>query len=251
MTAQAIALNGKTIASILQDPLNRDLLNSLRMFSEAAARYGLEIQVSSEQALSKLPEIPDPRKIMIKEHFDLWRRWIEPQNGEIGPIRIDREREIGFAKKALEHFGLNADESFWSTVSDGEIIEIYGPDGIQLYRSLTFFNYCGYSLLDISVHEWYVLWERPRTILEHMRSFTDDILTKPVGVTRMPFPRHAVREIMSTGLTHVFKPRAFVQDFMYMGSLHRHPLAPARGTICTSRVSLIAEGAEALNIEFV
>jgi hypothetical protein len=131
------------------------------------------------------------------------------------------------------------------------VIEIYGHDMIQLYRSLTFFQYCGYSLLDISVFEWYVLWERPRMVVDKMIDYAKVYLTTKHPTAKFDVPRHVLRETMDTGLTSPFNVRACIVDFKNIASLSKGLSPEPGGFICTATGEIIAEGSDALNIQFV
>ena len=159
--------------------------------------------------------------------------------------------ERNCAERALDSCGLKAHEDFWKTFGDDQIIEIYGLDMIQLYRGFNFYKYCGYSLLDISVFEWYVLWERPRKVIEQMAQQTNYVIENCFPVYRLQLPRHVLRETHNTGLTDLFTPRACIAEFLNMGALTKDFTTGSQGFICTAHGELIAEGPEAMHFDFI
>jgi hypothetical protein len=136
-------------------------------------------------------------------------------------------------------------------LEDGHVIEIYGEEMIQLYRSLSFFNYCGYSLLDISINEWFVLWERPKQVIQAMNDHVREAFSQNIDAKKLQIPRHVLRETMNTGDTVPFVPRACLVEFQYIGSLRKSPLGNPCAFICSASGEVIATGSEAMSIAFV
>lgn len=235
---------------VLEDPLNRRLLETLVRFAEKIRPLGYDVPVSSRASLARLGETSPEKKRQIAESFDLWLGWIDPE--EDGVSRPEKS-EKAFLQRALEHYGLHVDDEFWTTFTEDQFVQIYGEDMIQLYRSLNFFRVCGYSLLDISVFEWYVLWDRPSRIMDEMIRSAQGALETYVAVKKLEAPRHVLRETYDTGLSDMFVPRASLVDFCHVASLTKSPIrgSTPRGFICTSLGHIIATGEEALRIQFV
>lgn len=228
-----------------------ELINKLQLFSEILKVYGYQVQATSPKALAKLPEISEEKKYELIKYFDNWTSWVRPEDSSSSIIQIDNERELGFLQKAIDFYEIDIDDRFMSTIGEDDVTEIYGPNMIQLYRSLRFFKYCGYSLLDISVFEWFVLWERPKLIVEKMMKDTQQIVESGQTLHKVKIPRHVLRETYNSGNTEHFIPRACVIDFQYMGSILSRKDRNPCGVIVTARGETIAEGSDALNIEFV
>lgn len=239
------------LASVAARPnrLDTQIIETLTECSSVFARFGIQVPATSPVSLERLAELGDAEKTKVLDGWRLWLGWAQPIVNEQGSMEVNREQERRFAEKALEHFGLHPKNEFWDMLKDGQIIEIYGHDMIQLYRSLSFFKFCGYSLLDISVHEWYVLWDRPKRALELLVDHAKKALAGGVAVEPFSTPRHIVREGFMTGLPDI-KPRAYLAEFKHIGSLVDHLGRPA-GFICTSDGEFLAEGDEAFTIQFV
>ncbi|MEN0058358.1 MAG: hypothetical protein AAGB31_05950, partial [Bdellovibrio sp.] len=126
-----------------------------------------------------------------------------------------------------------------------------GEDMVQLYRSTNFFDISGYSLLDLSVNEWYVLYERPRRIMDVMQEKAMHFFKNSLPTQRFEVARHVMREKCEIGTSEPFIPRAVMVDFQNMACLKRNPLGKAVGLIVTCRAEIIAAGDESLKIQFV
>jgi|GEM_PF-1600670 len=244
-------LNNKQIAKdVLVDPHNLNLLHALSEFALTLARYGIHVQVCSKRSLKRLPELPAEFKDNVRRSFILWNEWIQPEGSAVeSGVSVNLEKQ--FLKKALKHFGFTVDDEFWNVLEKDDLVEIYGEDMVQLYRSMNFFEISGYSLLDLSVNEWFVLYERSRLVLEQINQKIAEVLKYSLPTQRFEIPRHILRERCEVGTAEPFVPRAVLVDFRHIASLKRHPLGKAQGFIVTCKAQIIAAGEESMKIGFV
>lgn len=103
-------------------------------------------------------------------------------------------------KRALDFFGLEISESAMTHIGPDDIIEVYDENSTQLYRSLNFFKTSGYSLEDLLMNEWYVLWERPQSIINKLMYVMQSILKGEKEIIPFDVPKHIVREVFQNGL---------------------------------------------------
>lgn len=234
--------------AVLKDATNRRLFDAGFRFAELLNRMGYSTQVYSESAIQKLAEVPQSKREQIASDFESWCQWIEP----LDP-RESNENEIALLKRALDKHGFEADPEFWKKIEKGQIIEFYNEDMIQLYRSFNFYAITGYTLLDISLFEWYVLWERPSHILESIGGELMESLQTHIPVKHFTTRKHLVREIFNTSHSESFKPRASLLEPIHLGSLTPKKFGSnqKKGFICTSTGEMIALGEEAKNIQFI
>jgi hypothetical protein len=234
---------------ILKDSIHQRVLQNASRFAEALKKLGYSVRVCSSASLLRLPEVSLERKIKIAEDFELWSQWID----ELDPTTSDGDMEFDLLRRALDHHGFHADEEFWKTLEKDQIVEFYGEDMVQLFRSFNFFEITGYSLLDISVFEWYKLWDRPSRVLEAVAAELKESLEVYIPVKRFLTPKHIIREIHNTGDSEPFLPRAALAEFLHLGSLASSTFTknPKKGFICSSIGEVVAIGNEAQNIQFV
>ena len=96
---------------------------------------------------------------------------------------------------ALAQFGLKlGDGDFFSILAEDDVIEIYTPQGLLLYRNFTAYKYTSYSLLDLIVYEWFELYERDRQLIDEMLNHTREILLTGTRTERFRTPPHLIRE---------------------------------------------------------
>lgn len=248
------ALNGKfefevQLSSALALEITRhiDLAHSLLLKSgyptRAYTKSAVAILLSFNQ--EKQQQVLDNAKKLIGILND-FEPEIEPEDDADEFIN-----EVALTKRALEVFGFRVKDETWEDKAKDRIIEIYSHQGVQLHRSLNFFKTCGYSLLDLCVNEWYVLWERPSKVTEQLNEIVGQVMTgAPRPNTEMPVRPHIVRETYDDGTTQPFLPRSIVVQFRDM-----FPTFNANGEICgfvvTSEARVLSIGDEALKLGFI
>lgn len=236
---------------ILNDPENTQLLMTLLDFSQKLKRYGFDVKVCTTAALMKLNEIDSAKKTEIRNYFENWGRWIEPDASETGVLEVDLEQEKVFLKRALDHYGLWIDDEFWKSMRHGQVVEIYSPNMVQLYRNIHFFQYSSFSLLEISIFEWFHLWQRPKLIQEAMMKSARAVLDKMIPILAYDVPRHVLRETKIPGVQSDHDIVACLVQFKNVGSVRRGLDRTPAGAIATSEAEIIAVGDEARQIQFV
>jgi len=229
---------------------NQSLLTIVNEFCQVLSFYGYSVTPYSSWSLRKLDETSLEKKTQIKNYLKTWMELISPEPHQL-PGAPNVDQEINFAKNALKKLDLKIDENFWKTLQREHVIEIYGAEMVQLYRSFNFFKYCGYSLLDIVLNEWFMLWERSQKVVEAMHQEVLQVMTESAPYHKVNIPRHVIRETLDTGDTQIFVPRACHVEFQYIGALRTSVLAKPSAFIVTSTGAVVARGSEAMNFGFV
>jgi hypothetical protein len=186
----------------------------------------------------------DTRK-MILQRLQSWKTILESPN-----VSLENVDEKILVDKALGYFNFNLKNHDWDNTSHDEIIEIYNLEGIQLYRSLNFFQTCGYSLLDLCVNEWFVLWERPRAVVEKISKTIEGLITGQKTNPTVEIPPHLIRETYDDGTTQPFCPRAAVVEFKNIYPAYGNS-GEIIGFVVTSKGRLISIGDDAMKMDFI
>lgn len=244
-------LKNDVVDSFSDAVLDDKVIEALNSFKKAVSYLGIDVRIASQASLAKLNEVSATKKRQICSCFQNWTLWILENYEQNKPAE---EVEKACLQRALSHYGLKASEDFWKTIGHDQIIEIYGEDMVQLYRSLNFFRITGYSLLDISVFEWYVLWDRPSKAIEETMNDAQKVINEYISVKPFEISNQVIREVYDThNEQESFVPRAILAKFVNMGSLStdKSESRVPRGFICTSTAEIIAHGEEAKKIQFI
>lgn len=240
------------IFEITNDAQNLILITSLYRYADMLKKFGFNVQPTSKKSLLKLKELSLEKKKEIYEGYNQGYKWLSPlaEQASAG-LNFSAGFERACAQAYLDPYELEADESFWKTIRSGDVIEIYGLDMKQLYRGMNFYNYSQYSLSDFAVHEWYVLWERPKRVIDQLVEAFNFVVGCKVDSHSLNISKHVLRETLNVSEEEYFKPRACLMEFATAGVLRNKSDGSVGGVICSSRGEIIAEGNEALTIDFV
>lgn len=195
--------------------LEMDIVKEVNFLAGFMSEQSLPVVPNSDSAFGKLAELPDSKKHQIFQYLKnlnyLCLNGYEPDPES--PSSEYPEKKL--VEKALSFFKLRLKNTeFWKDVQFSDLIEIYDENGYQIFRSFNFFHTCGYSLMDVLTNEWYVLWERPKFVLNAMLNCANEVLEgKRMGVTPMGVPTHIVKEIYSGTDAADFVPRSILVDF--------------------------------------
>ncbi len=233
---------------ILQDSKNVRLFEAMERFAQRVRKLGYPVETHSELSLKKVILASEEAKLKLASDFESWSEWIEP----LDPT-TPSENHLNLLMRALAKHGYEVDDEFIKTIKHDQIVEFYNEDMIQLYRSINFFEISGYTLLDMSVFEWFVLWDRPKQIRKKIAEELNESLKTYIPVKRFLTPRHVIREIYDTSNSKAFVPRVSLAEFLHLGSLRpsRFSGNSKKGFICTSYGQLLAVGEEAKTIQCI
>lgn len=231
----------------LNDGTTTQIIHLVENICKRLAVSGLVIRPFTPKALVTLYILDEVKKQNVLADLTRWHDILASCPDAITPEKID---ERTFALKALKIFNFKMKSREWEDVCNDEIIEIYNPQGIQLYRSLNFFKTCGYSILDLCVNEWYVLWERPSYVIERLHHVVSEVLAGVKKDTSLGVGPHLIRETFDDGTTQPFAPRSAIVEFRNIYPAYNNN-DEIIGFMVTSKGKVLSEGNEALKLDFI
>ncbi len=204
--------------------LDYEILSRVEEISGFLQKQGHDVAPFSNQALRKFQSFEEPRKAKAVDQLSRLNQLLQgsmnPFEKELPPVS-EIHPEKHFVEAALKFYDLKLRDDFWKTVEPHDILEIYNDEGIQVFRTFNFFTSSSYSLTDLLVNEWYVLWERPKFVLKRIFEYSNGILSGEMkGVIKMDIPKHVVKEISSASEELVgFTPRSTLVEFRHICAL--------------------------------
>lgn len=197
----------------LQDPVNQRLLRAVVRFAEQLERLGYSVRAYSDLAIQSLADTSLSKREKIAIGFEDLCEWTK-----ILSSNNLQENEVSLLMRALDKHGFEADEEFLRVIGKDEIIEFYNENMIQIYRSFNFYKITGYSLLDISLREWYVLWDRSKQSFESISAEVNESLVTHIPVKQFKTKAHVIRETFNASQSSQFQERAAYLTPIRLGS---------------------------------
>lgn len=209
-------------------------LSQLNVLLELAGAPPPESARQSVEAFAKLDSL---RQESILNNISTY---IEILSQEIEPPRMRPNAEVARLKSALGAFGLKAlDDGFFDLVKDEDVVEVYSPEGVQLYRNVRFCKICSYSLLDLAVNSWADLYEKPATMASRTQEAVNRVL-----VSDKTIPYDMPSFVQREKFIYSNVRRAFLVTPKFLSPLRDELSGRIGGFLSTYHGEILAEGEE-------
>lgn len=134
--------------------------------------------------------------------------------------------------RALVKLGLSPGSNLLDRIESDDVIEVYNPDQVQIFRNLEFFDICSYTLEELFCIQWWRLFRRDEAVSGSIIKLVEDLYQRkyPDGAAS-PLPQHTVVECLSREKTNI-------NFFMkFIGPLYKNKQIEA--VICIEQAQLV------------
>jgi len=103
-----------------------------------------------------------------------------------------------FLWRMFQRLGVTPSSSLMGHLERGDVVEIYNASYVQVFRSLTFFRICSYTLDELLCRPFWELFHRNEELFGRMVGTTKEVLDGRIsGVHHWDVEEHTVEEIDS------------------------------------------------------
>lgn len=149
-----------------------------------------------------------------------------------------QEMEFLRMRQAAEEFHLRIlDDNLHNYIEEDDVVEIYDSQDRQIYRNLRYCQLCSYSLLDVAVHNWQELYDRPKLVIERIVARATEIIVTNSLTRPFQIPRHILREKLIYSQTL----RTFLINLKYVSPIMDLKTGKRVGFICIGTAEKIHE----------
>jgi PAS domain-containing protein len=181
-------------SDISTEEMERELKQALIRFCKLAKKFGRELQPYREETWVKFRSLAPAIQSAVFEKFMTYHLLCEKAAGEGIDIADDRS----LIWWAIRDFGLRPPSNLFDTIVQGDILEIYNSEGIQIFRNWAFFEFSGYSIGDIFVYTWDELYLRDKQIIADVTTKVEQLLTGQIKQAILSgVPSHRIIERFS------------------------------------------------------
>lgn len=244
---QSVALGTENRSQSWANSDAESVLNKLSF--QIGRKIGNEIAPFSTQAVERFCDIESSRQQQILGTVSRLSDLLS--NTETEPATENGEHpEKAEILMALKFFGMELRDDIWKHISPDEIIEIYDDSDIQIFRSLNFFKISSYSLLDLLTHEWFHLWERPKSVLDQMMNLMGRLHSSIDTVEQAGIPTHILKEILEDKENGISSRKSVQIDFNVACPLYK--IGGGRsGYIVTCKAKVLDQGESVDKVHFI
>ena len=167
---------------------------TVERFGRLARQEGLSVRPFPGTAPEWFPRLPEPLQAAVLEH---WRRYVEvceetQREGHL--LRQDGH----FLWRMFGKLGVRPRADLMSVIEQGDIVEIYNSDFVQIYRNLPFFEVCSYSLDELLSRPFFELFRRDEPVTAAIVGVAQKMLAGEMdGIYAWPIGVHTIEETES------------------------------------------------------
>lgn len=100
--------------------------------------------------------------------------------------------------RILKKIKATPEMDIFDKIEDGDVIEVYYDDHVQIFRNLEFFNYCSFTVDELLCGKWYNLYKRDFVTTLKMLRMAFKFLTRKLDSTMAwNIPEHVFDEVDS------------------------------------------------------
>ncbi len=228
------------IQESLKDPASLNLLKVICEYTELVNAFGYPAIAVSDLSIRHLETLSLEKKT---HHTERLLELISITE----PCLYKQNSDSLLLEKSLNFHKLSADKKILDTIDEDTLVEAYNVDMRQTFRSLNFFEMTNYSILDLITFEWYVLWKKPSLVNKIYAEAFEELMTHKLPILPIDIKPYLNLEIMNTGSTEPFEPRAVIQTPQYMGYLENKTFCREEYFMSTCKAKLVTTDIEEIN----
>jgi hypothetical protein len=187
--SSAAPANLRKLGGLNSDPILNNLLFELRGFAALLKEYDLEVAIDSPASHAAWAGLDTSKQQGIFKNFSTYYRNCLEMHAAGISLRDNR----AFVFHSLKRANLFAVDDTTNLFTNDHMVEVYNLGNIQIFRSINFFDYCNYSLLDLLAREWMDLYERlpsiTNSLFKELSSAIEAKELRPILT-----PAHVMRE---------------------------------------------------------
>ncbi len=214
-------------------PLNRETIQicqQMDRFVTLLRKHGYEAKSYRDSSVIHFNSLEQTQRETIFRQFQKYSDLCAEVDSQDFSFRASKE----LTARILKKIGVVAPVNFFDTLDQGDIVEIYDANGVQVFRNFDFYEHCTYTLLDLVSYPWYELLERHESITGIIGGHIQTIMGNCNETVPSTVPVHSMREIFSE------EKRMFYSKFKYFAPLFSGP-GKKTGFICSGALSHIPE----------
>jgi transcriptional regulator with XRE-family HTH domain len=165
------------------------------VFCAQVNNLGFSLNAHHENSFSKFESLAIEKQEQIYKNFSVYYDICATALENDIDLYDDKFSLIWWACQRLK---LRPTSEFFSLLEKGDIVELYGLDFVQIFRTFDMFKYLSYSLDQIFSYEFWELFKRDPSITEETISIAKKYISGEIRSIHWPeFQDHVVEEIFS------------------------------------------------------
>lgn len=171
----------------------------LDAFCEMARRESADLLPYEGAGPTYFTSLSEAQQVQVLNNFRFYFEVCSETLAQGATLRDDKV----FVWRMFQKMKVHPPSELMSSIQEGEVIEIYNADFIQVFRNLCFFEICSYSLDELLCRPFWELIHRDEKITGLIVEQASKLLTGFNGVFQFEVPEHVITEIASRAKNRV------------------------------------------------
>lgn len=170
--------------------------NLLEKFCTLAKAEGVDLTPYTGEGPRFFALLPQAQKTLVLDSFRAYVEVCAEVVAQGASLRDDRI----IVWRVLQRLKLHPPSDLMQEIKEGEVIEIYNSDFVQIFRNLRFFEICSYTLDELLSRPLWELVEREESITGMIVHQASKLLSGTInGLFQFDVPEHSIYERESVG----------------------------------------------------
>jgi hypothetical protein len=175
-------------------PLETQFKTLLTSYCDQASAFGIKLIPYQDETFKRFLSYSPERQRAIHQTFSKFYEIL----ARAVKHEIDLNDNHALVWWALKEMGLRPSSDLFQSLEKDDVIEVYDPNFIQVFRTFNFFYLCCYSLDQVLTYEWYELYRRDEKITQDMVQICSNVITGKIDRTFFSdYPEHTVEQHLS------------------------------------------------------
>ncbi len=177
-------------------PIQLRLLSLLPELEAALEQFlQKKIKASSPESISAFGRLPEAHQMGAVKALEGQLVFLQ----EIIRSEMAPYNEKSLVRLAMGKLSLFGDDNSLDQILSTDIVEIFDPEHIQVYRSFSCFGLCNYSIAELITYPWYELYDRPRWVTGKLLELGESVFSgKHVSLNLEELvPAYTLRETLT------------------------------------------------------
>ena len=148
------------------------------------------ISISQENLVDRISQLSEEKKSIAMRSLADFNSVL--QSAQIQ--KIDISKNSNFLKFWLKEMGYRAPFEIDDYIAEGDIIEIYDLDMVQISRNHTFYKFCSYDPLTLATTPFPILFKRDDSINKILFQHIEKCLDGNTQIHEISTPTHTMQE---------------------------------------------------------
>lgn len=171
-------------------PQTLQIVELLASISLALQKFGFKVAPYRAANIQQIENLDSESQKLMQIHAQSYFTILSQAPDFVDALQFQKE----MLQKTLDRLGFEPCDDFFDRIASDDVLEIHTLDGIQVYRSFSFFQYCSFNLFELLSYKWHELYDRPRKSTQDIETQVRELMSSMTKTVAVNWENHLVKE---------------------------------------------------------